>query len=203
MADQSLEQEGHGQHGARPTTGGVAWRGGGEWPGAEELGLTQQDDPRLALWVPGSYACLQDLYVPLGVCDGIKKSYPPAGMSRWLLIGAARVNEHLFNRGWAVPLLQWSATVVWANCELAYVGASRTRGVNLEGAQLANLAARERAVSDWLQAAQDREITPDSRLSKAQEGSSDFRYLAGPQRGWAQPPCYQAALGQFTRNSRF
>lgn len=202
MADQSLEQEGHGQHGARPTAGGVAWRGGGEWPGAEELGLTQQDDPRLALWVPGSYACLQDLYL-LSIPEDQGRDYSAATLRAWLLVGASKVNEHLFNRGWAVPLKQWSATVVWANCELAYCGSTLRRGVNSSNSQLDALRMRYLDAKEWLKAAQERDITPDARLSRADEGSNDFRYMATEKRGWAQPAGYARALGQFTRNGRF
>lgn len=174
--------------GAAPAGGWQVYRGPDCWPTAQEQGLTQQDDPRLAVWVPGSYACLWELYRPLGQCEGMERQYPPEGMRTWLLIGAGKVNEHLGNRGWPVPLTKWSATVVWANCELAYLMATRSKGLNMEGSQFANIRDREAAVEKWLRDAQDREITPDVRLSKQQAGTQAMRYIGQPRRGWDGPP---------------
>lgn len=173
---------------SRPVGAWQVYRGPECWPGAQDQGLQEQDDPSLALWVPGSYACLYDLYRPTGQCEGMERQYPPEGMRMWLLIGAGKVNEHLGNRGWPVPLTMWSATVVWANCELAYLLATRSKGLNMEGSQFANIRDREAAVTSWLQAAQDREITPDVRLSKQQAGTQAMRMIAQPRRGWDGPP---------------
>ena len=173
---------------SQPAGGYQLYRGADCWPGAQEMGLQQQDDPALALWVPGSYACLYDLYRPTGQCEAMERQYPPDGMRMWLLIGAAKVNEHLGNRGWPVPLTKWSATVVWANCELAYLMATRSKGLNMEGSQFSNIRDREEAVKTWLTSAQDREITPDVRLSKEQAGKQAMAYIGQPRRGWDGPP---------------
>jgi len=53
--------------------------------------------------------------------------YNPAVVGTWLGIGAAKINEWLGQR-FLVPLTVWSDTVVWANCELAYIGMTRQRG---------------------------------------------------------------------------
>lgn len=173
---------------AAPAGAWQEYRGPSCWPEPGDLGLSEQDDPSLAKWVPGSYACLQDLYRPTMQCDGMEVQYPPEGMRMWLLVGAGKINEHLANRGWPVPLTRWSATVVWANCELAYLMATRSKGLNMEGAQFANIRDREAAATSWLKAAQDREITPDVRLSKQQAGTQAMGMLAQPRRGWDGPP---------------
>ncbi len=97
------------------------------------------------------------------------------------------MNEHLCNRGWPVPLAAWSYTVVWANCELAFCGATRKRGVKVEGDSILNLRDREAAVKEWLRAAQEREITPDIRPSLAQQGTQAMRYVGDLARGWDNP----------------
>ena len=90
-------------------------------------------------------------------------------------------------RGWDVPLTAWSETVVAVNCELAYIGAARKRGLNSE-ANLADFRAREEQARQWCREARDRMITPDQRLSQATLGTQAVGYYGPRARGWDGPP---------------
>ena len=141
------------------------------------------------------------LTVDISLPEDSRHDWEEREIARWLLIGAARINERLSNRGWSVPLTYWSESVVWANCELAYVGLYRKRGGNT-AADWQNFRDREAAVLQWCVDAQNREITPDVRNSDAGLGSQAMNYVGPPARGWDQPRGYMA--GGFTgRRGRY
>lgn len=131
--------------------------------------------------VSGSYASLDDMFAISVPAD---QQYDWATQSSliWLSIGGGRVNEYLGQR-FNVPLQVWSSTVVWANCELAYIGASRKRGLNTE-AMISDFQRREETVISWLKASRDHEITPDERLSVADLPQQALRYDGPVGRGW-------------------
>lgn len=132
--------------------------------------------------INGSYANLSDL-VTLSLPQDTAHDYRTNVLISWLIVGASRINEVLGQR-FEVPLRTWSQTVVWANCELAVIGATRQRGINTE-ADAFNINAREGAVKSWLEAARDHEITPDQRLSN-NDRSRALCYIAPDPygRGW-------------------
>lgn len=153
------------------------------WPGCCTVPVEVSGArPTVGLWVPGSYASVWDVF-EVSVPDDSRNDFADATVRTWLTIAAGRINEHLGNRGWPVPLTAWSKTVVWANCELAYIGAARKRGINTE-ALLSDFQRREDRVEKWLRDAQNRLITPDPRPSDAGLGSQAVGYKGPQARGW-------------------
>lgn len=185
----SLEQPTH-QPGTLPRAqvGGQQYRSAESWPSLDVPSTVSSRWPTAALWVPGAYASIFDLY-DISLPEDSRHDWTAAAMGRFLLIGAGKINEHLGQRGWPVPLTQWSETVVWANCELAYIGLYRKRGGNTEG-EWQNFRDREKEVKEWLRAARDREITPDPRPSDANLGQQAALYRGDRARGWDQPRDY-------------
>lgn len=133
--------------------------------------------------VPSSYATMADLFA-LSIPEDSAHDFTTAALRAHLVVGASRINEHLGQR-FQTPLRLWSPTVVWANCELAAIGAFRQRGVNTESA--VDLRSREAAVISWLKSARDHEITPDQRLT-AIDDKVACRYISDDARGWDGPP---------------
>lgn len=176
MAD-SLVQPVHG-------AGGVVYRSSATHQVVDDPTLLARY-PGAGLYAPGAYATLYDLIV-VSIPEDSRWDFEGAKMTRFLSIAAGRINEHLGNRGWHVPLAWWSETVVWANCELAYCMLARQRGVNTE-ASAPNFEAREKIVFDWVKAARDGEITPDQRESLDNLGLQAFKYIGSSARGWDQP----------------
>lgn len=131
--------------------------------------------------ITSPYATVQDVFT-ISVAQDQSFDYNPAVVSTWLGIGAAKVNEWLGQR-FHVPLTVWSDTVVWANCELAFVGMTRQRGINSE-ALVSDFQAREKAVMSWLQMSRDHEVTCDQRLSIQDQPNAALQYFAQPARGW-------------------
>ena len=131
--------------------------------------------------VTSPYATIDDVYA-ISVPDDQRFDYAASTIATWLSIGAAKVNEFLGQR-FQVPLTVWSDTVVWANCELTYIGATRRRGINSE-ALMSEFRAREDAVLSWLKMARDHELTPDQRLSTQDQPVQALQYYAQPGRGW-------------------
>lgn len=184
MAGTIIHPDGDGSYSARGAP--VAYRSASCWPAWEIPAEIESRFPRAGLWVPGAYASVWDLIlISLPVDAG--NDFTNSGLQRWLTIGAARINEHLGQRGWPVPLTAWSETVVWANCEIAYIGAARQRGLNTE-ANLGDFRAREENVSAWLTSARDRQITPDQRPSDAGLGTQAIGYRGPLSRGWDADP---------------
>lgn len=161
---------------------GIAYRSRVAWPvvvPAEVLA----ERPTVGLWVPGAYASVWDL-VELSVPEDQRLDFGDAVLRRWLTVAAGMVNEHLAQRGWPVPLTAWSETVVWANCELAYIGAARRRGVNTES-NFTDFHRREDQVKQWCMDARDRLITPDVRASDESIGEQAIGYKGPASRGWS------------------
>ena len=131
--------------------------------------------------ITSPYATVNDIFT-ISVAQDQTFDYNPAVVGTWLGIGAAKINEWLGQR-FLVPLTVWSDTVVWANCELAYIGMTRQRGINSE-ALLADFRAREESVTSWLRMSRDHEVTPDQRLSIQDQPVQALRYYAQPGRGW-------------------
>lgn len=164
--------------------GAVVYRSPTCWPvSVSDAVLAER--PTAGLWVPGSYACVWDV-IETSLPDDSWRDFTDAVLQRWLVIGAGVINEHLGNRGWPVPLTAWSETVVWANCELCYIGAARKRGLNTE-ANAGDFQRREAKVEQWLKDAQNRLITPDPRPSDAGLGRQAIGYKGQIARGWDQP----------------
>lgn len=174
----SLVHSPHGQ-------GGIVYRSHAQQLVVDDTALLQAY-PNAGLYAPGAYATIYDL-ITVSIPDDSRCDFLAGKMSRFLTIGAGRINEHLGNRGWHVPLVWWSETVVWANCELAYILLARQRGVNTE-ADAQNFLTREQNVVKWLESARDGEITPDQRESTANLGSQAFKYIGQPSRGWDRIP---------------
>jgi hypothetical protein len=124
----------------------------------------------------GTYAGPADLFA-LSIPVDDSQSYPPGAVTRWLQYGTARINEWLTQR-FQLPLSAWSDSIVWANCEIAYLGLARLRGVNTDSDVLA-MKERQRQVDEWLRAARDHEITPAPRLVETEISYQPIRYL-GP-----------------------
>lgn len=185
----SLTQPNQSQTLPRATTGAQQYRSPDCWPNVEIPNSIVSAYPTAGLWVPGSYASVWDL-IEISLPEDSRHEWDAGEMRRWLTIGAGRINEHLGNRGWPVPLTQWSETVVWANTEIAYVGLYRKRGGNTEG-DWQNFRDREQAVLSWCKSARDREITPDPRPSEADLGAQAFKYVGDRARGWDQPQGYR------------
>ena len=164
--------------------GGVVYRSRSVQVATDSAILAQY--PGAGLYAPGAYATVGDLF-SISVPQDSSFDFSGSSLNRFLTIAAGRINEHLGNRGWHVPLVWWSETVVWVNTELAYIMAARQRGINTEG-DMANFAAREKTVLDWLKSARDGEITPDQRESTANLGSQAFRYVGERLRGWGGLP---------------
>jgi hypothetical protein len=131
--------------------------------------------------ITSAYCSLADM-LAISVPEDSQHDYSSRSLDTWLRVGAARINEFLGQR-FNVPLTVWSDTVVWANSELAYIGATRRRGINTEAMQ-ADFKDREAAVMSWLKQARDHEITPDQRLSVQDQPVQALRYLAQPSQGW-------------------
>lgn len=131
--------------------------------------------------ITSAYCSLADM-IQISVPEDSQHDYSSRSLDTWLRVGAARINEFLGQR-FNVPLTVWSDTVVWANAELAYIGATRRRGINTEAMQ-ADFKDREAAVMSWLKQARDHEITPDQRLSVQDQPVQALRYLAQPSQGW-------------------
>lgn len=131
--------------------------------------------------ITSPYCSVEDV-LEISVPEDQRHDYSAATLTRWLGIGAAKVNEFLGQR-FAVPLSVWSDTIVWANCELTYIGATRKRGINSE-ALASEFHEREQGVLSWLKMSRDHEITPDSRLSAQDQPVQALRYLSAPSRGW-------------------
>lgn len=131
--------------------------------------------------ITSPYATVEDVFA-ISIADNQQFDYDRAKIATWLSIGAAKINEWLGQR-FNVPLTVWSSTVVWANSELAYIGATRQRGINSE-ALVADFRARDEAVMSWLQRSRDHEITPDPRLSIESQPQQALQYFAQPARGW-------------------
>lgn len=131
--------------------------------------------------ITSPYATVEDVFA-ISIADNQQFDYDRAKIATWLSIGAAKINEWLGQR-FNVPLTVWSSTVVWANSELAYIGATRQRGINSE-ALVADFRARDEAVMSWLQRSRDHEITPDQRLSVESQPTQALQYFAQPARGW-------------------
>lgn len=131
--------------------------------------------------VTSPYATVDDVFA-ISIADNQRYDYDLQTIATWLSIGAAKINEWLGQR-FNVPLNVWSSTVVWANSELAYIGATRRRGINSE-ALMADFRARDEAVTSWLQRSRDHEITPDQRLSVESQPTQALQYFAQPARGW-------------------
>lgn len=147
--------------------------------------------------VTSPYATVQDVY-DISIPEDQQFDYKQSTIATWLSVGGARINEWLGQRFLVCPLTIWSSTVVWANCELAYIGATRRRGINSEGL-LADFRAREEAVMSWLKAARDSEISPDVRLSIQNLPTQVLRYQAQPARGWER----DGAVGWYGGNSGY
>lgn len=131
--------------------------------------------------ITSPYATVADVFA-ISIGEDQQFDYSATTIATWLSIGAAKVNEFLGQR-FNVPLTVWSDTVVWANCELTFIGATRKRGINTE-AMLADFQAREAGVLSWLKMARDHEITPDQRLSTLDQPQQALQYRAQPARGW-------------------
>lgn len=191
MAD-SLEQPRHNPAVSRPRVGAQLYRSADAWPEQTVPAVIERAFPGAGLYVASAYASVWDL-LEISIPEDSRNEFGPGEMRRWLVIGAARINEHLTQRGWPVPLTAWSETVVWANTELAYVGLFRKRGGNTEG-DWQNFRDREAQVLSWCQKARDREITPDTRLSDANIPNQAMGYVGDQARGWDQPRGYSGRL---------
>lgn len=191
----SLTQPTHQQSLPRAETGGQQYRSATCWPAQAVPPNLLATYPGAGLYVPGAYASVWDL-VDTSLPQDSRHDFNASEMQRWLLIGAGKINEHLGQRGWNVPLVWWSETVVWANAELAYIGLARKRGINTEG-DAQNFRDRDADVKEWLRAARDREITPDLRESDADLGAQAFRYVGPPARGWDAPAGYLGRGGRY------
>lgn len=143
-------------------------------------GNTYTANPKNGL-VTSPYATIADVFT-ISIAQDQAFDYNPAVVATWLGIGAAKVNEWLGQR-FNVPLTIWSDTVVWANCELSFIGITRQRGINSE-ALAADFQARESAVMSWLKMSRDHEITTDQRLSIQDQPNAALQYFAQPARGW-------------------
>ena len=126
------------------SSGGIVYRSRSVQVQTDPAILAQY--PGAGLYAPGAYATIGDLFL-ISVPQDSSHDYSGSALNRFLTIAAGRINEHLGNRGWHVPLVWWSETVVWVNCELAYAMAARQRGLNTEG-DVANFAAREKTATD-------------------------------------------------------
>ena len=131
--------------------------------------------------ITAAYCTLYDM-MAISVPEDSQYDYSSRSLDIRLRVGAARINEYLGQR-FNVPLTVWSDTVVWANSELAYIGATRKRGINTEAMQQ-DFKDRETNVMSWLKSARDHEITPDQRLSIQDQPVQALRYLAQPSQGW-------------------
>lgn len=136
--------------------------------------------------VTAAYASVDDL-MTISVGEDQTFDYSPNTKQTWLRVAAAKINEYLGQR-FQVPLTAWSDTVVWANCELAYVGITRRRGINVEALN-EDFKTREEAVTSWLKMARDHEVTPDQRLSTQDQPQQALRYIGPPSRGWDAGGC--------------
>ena len=124
----SLEQPGRSDGLPRGQVGGQQYRSAEwNWSGVDVPSSVLSHYPNAGLYVAGSYASVWDV-VDISLPEDSRHDWSSQEIQRWLIIGAARIDEHLGQRGWNVPLVWWSETVVWANSELAYVGLYRKRG---------------------------------------------------------------------------
>jgi phage gp36-like protein len=133
----------------------------------------------------GSYATVQDLFTfSIAVDDA--QSYAPPVVEQWLRLGANKINEWLGQR-FTLPLSSFSLSIVWANCELAYIGLAKIRGFNTDS-DVQALTAREKAVNEWMRLTRDHEITPDKSLVIAESPYQPIRYIGPTLPSWGGSP---------------
>lgn len=135
------------------------------------------------LYADTSYATPEDLFsISIPVDDAY--SYQQGAIDHWLGVGAAKINEWLGQR-FNLPLQSWSQSVVWANCELAYLGLTLQRGTNTEADSQA-WKLRDAKVSEWMRLARDHEITPGQRLIAQEEPYQPVQYVGPSLPTWGQ-----------------
>ena len=133
----------------------------------------------------GSYASAQDLFTfSIAVDDA--QSYAVPVVEQWLRLGANKINEWLGQR-FTLPLASFSLSIVWANCELAYIGLAKIRGFNTDS-DVQALMAREKAVNEWMRLTRDHEITPDKALAIAEQPYQPIRYIGPTLPSWGGSP---------------
>ncbi len=174
--ERTTEQGNHDQ------SSGIAYRSRTAWP-VEVPAEVLAERPTVGLWVPGAYGSVWDL-VELSIPEDQRLDYGDPVLRRWLTVAAGFVNEHLAQRGWPFPFTACSGSVVWANCELAYICAAGPRGLNTES-NLADFHRREDQVMQWCRDARDRLITPDVRASDESIGQQAIGYKGPKSRGWS------------------
>jgi len=140
---------------------------------------------RTQLSEQGSYATTQDLFTfSIAVDDA--QSYAIPVVNQWLKLGANKINEWLGQR-FTLPLASFSLSIVWANCELAYIGLAKIRGFNTDS-DVQALTAREKAVNEWMRLTRDHEITPDKSLVIAESPYQPIRYIGPTLPSWGGSP---------------
>lgn len=130
----------------------------------------------------GSYASVADMIL-LTLPEDSKHDFSQDTLASWLRIAKNIIDEELGQR-FSLPLTAWSDTILWAQCEIATIGALRKRGVRSDDEAL-QLDKRESRVRRWLRKAKCGLITPDPELSNERLGTQAFRYRSrSGDRGW-------------------
>lgn len=148
----------------------------------------------------GSYASVADLD-EISVPENSVHDFRKTAKERWLRIASRRFDSHLGQR-FRVPLSAYSDAVVWAVCEMAFAGLVGKRGHDPEAKTEKTVKEREEEAKQWIQMAQDYEVTPDPRLVLT-EPAPVAQMRSDLPRGWSGFSARDVLLGARGRGGGF